>query len=436
MLSVVGMEWLANLSAILLPLSGGVLAANMVCGLYPGTGMHPMVELRQTSLSITLVCGAFLGAILFASVEPMSTVALLLVSWAMLLVSVPLARAATRRICTHFRWWGQPVLIFSDGFTASSIFDAMRSNLDRGLRPIGVIGDPTKYEHDLNKYPYLGPHSQAAEIAERYHVYWAVVSMPDRSPSEVRAILDEYASAMPYVIVVPDAVGIPSLWNSAFSGVGLSGILFKQGLLLPFPQFIKRAMDLSIGIIGGIVMAPVLLAFIVLIKLSSRGRVFYHQKRVGLNGRHFQAWKFRTMVADADSVLKEYLQTNPEFRQEWESNHKLKNDPRITAIGRFLRKTSLDELPQVWNVLRGEMSLVGPRPIVDAEIKKYDASFDLYTKVLPGISGLWQVSGRNDTTYKQRVELDAYYVRNWSPWMDLYILVKTIDVVLCRKGAY
>ncbi len=142
------------------------------------------------------------------------------------------------------------------------------------------------------------------------------------------------------------------------------------------------------------------------------------------------------MVRNADEVLHRYLKTNPDLREEWKQNHKLRNDPRITPVGRFLRRTSLDEIPQLWNVLKGDMSLVGPRPIVDAEIVRYGSNFDLYMKVKSGLTGLWQVSGRNDTSYEERVKLDTFYVRNWSVWLDLCILFRTIGTVLLRKGAY
>jgi lipopolysaccharide/colanic/teichoic acid biosynthesis glycosyltransferase len=142
------------------------------------------------------------------------------------------------------------------------------------------------------------------------------------------------------------------------------------------------------------------------------------------------------MVSNADAVLKECLEHDPDLRNEWEANQKLRNDPRVTAIGRILRKTSLDELPQIWNVFCGDMSLVGPRPIVEDEVRRYGSDFDLYRKVRPGITGLWQVSGRNETSYDERVQFDSYYVRNWSVWMDLYILGKTVRTVLAGEGAY
>jgi lipopolysaccharide/colanic/teichoic acid biosynthesis glycosyltransferase len=142
------------------------------------------------------------------------------------------------------------------------------------------------------------------------------------------------------------------------------------------------------------------------------------------------------MVGNADEVLQSYLAQHPEALTLWKETRKLKDDPRITRMGKFLRRTSLDELPQLWNVLRREMSLVGPRPIVEEEVNHYAEKFRLYTRVLPGITGLWQVSGRSNTTYEERVNLDAYYVRNWSVWLDLYILCKTLWVVLCGEGAY
>ena len=148
------------------------------------------------------------------------------------------------------------------------------------------------------------------------------------------------------------------------------------------------------------------------------------------------AWKFRTMHPDGDAVLAAYLKKHPEACEEWERDHKLKNDPRVTPIGKILRSLSLDELPQIWNVIKGEMSLVGPRPIVAKEVAKYGSVFSKYSAVKPGITGMWQVSGRSETTYDERVRLDEYYVANWSPWLDIYILAKTVIILARRRGAY
>ncbi len=199
---------------------------------------------------------------------------------------------------------------------------------------------------------------------------------------------------------------------------------------------VARVMDLSLILLA----APyIILAFVIimiLIKLDSRGPIFYRQARIGRFGRKFHVYKFRTMVQNADQILQIYLEKSPELRAEWLATHKLKQDPRVTRIGAILRKLSLDELPQLWNIVIGDMSLVGPRPIVDAEVEKYGKCFDLYIKVRPGLTGLWQVSGRNDTTYERRVELDEYYVLNRSMRLDLEILWKTVFVVLKKDGAY
>jgi Undecaprenyl-phosphate galactose phosphotransferase WbaP len=191
-----------------------------------------------------------------------------------------------------------------------------------------------------------------------------------------------------------------------------------------------------LAVLAGTLLLPILLIIALALKLESRGPAFYRQNRLGRGGRAFRLWKFRTMVPEADRILREYIENHPECAREWERERKLKSDPRVTCIGRILRKTSLDELPQLWNVIRGEMSLVGPRPIVRDEIPKYGEGFPLYKQVLPGITGLWQVSGRNDTSYLDRVALDSYYVRNWSPWFDIYVLARTVRAVLVGAGAY
>lgn len=197
-----------------------------------------------------------------------------------------------------------------------------------------------------------------------------------------------------------------------------------------------RVLDITLILLAApyILLAFLILAF--LVKLDSPGPVFYRQIRIGRFGRKFSVYKFRTMVQNADRVLQDYLDKSPELKVEWLATHKLKQDPRVTRLGALLRTWSLDELPQLWNIIIGDMGLVGPRPIVDAEIEKYGKCFELYTQVRPGLTGLWQVSGRNNTTYERRVELDEYYVRNRSLKLDLQILLKTVLVVLKKDGAY
>ena len=198
----------------------------------------------------------------------------------------------------------------------------------------------------------------------------------------------------------------------------------------------KRSFDILASVAALVVFLPVLIVCAVAILLESGGPVFFRQSRLGLRGTPFSIVKFRTMVQDAESVLERHLQSNPAARREWEADQKLRDDPRVLWIGKFVRKFSLDELPQLWNVLRGDMSLVGPRPIVSKEIQRYREAFREYCKVRPGITGLWQVSGRNDTGYAERVALDCTYVSQWSFLLDVGIIIKTLSVVIKAAGAY
>jgi len=201
------------------------------------------------------------------------------------------------------------------------------------------------------------------------------------------------------------------------------------------PRLIKRGFDITLASLALLVLSPILLTVALIVKMDGGNALFGH-KRLGLNGKAFPCLKFRSMIINSDIALKKYLAENAEARQEWQRDHKLKNDPRVTRIGKFLRMTSIDELPQLINVLRGDMSIVGPRPIIVAETEKYDSDISHYYRVRPGITGLWQVSGRNDVSYAERVSMDSWYVRNWSLWHDIAIICKTVPVVLKRSGAY
>lgn len=199
----------------------------------------------------------------------------------------------------------------------------------------------------------------------------------------------------------------------------------------------KRIFDVILSFIGLVALSPIFLLMALLVKLTSEGRVFYGQERMGRGGLTFTCYKFRTMRSDADSLLEQLLDEHPELLDEWNQSRKLKNDPRINSVGKFLRKTSLDELPQLWNVLKGDLSLVGPRPVVQSELDRYYKT--KAAKVLslrPGITGLWQVSGRNNVNYDERVRLDEVYVDKRSLFLDLQILLKTIPAVVNGYGAY
>jgi Undecaprenyl-phosphate galactose phosphotransferase WbaP len=197
-----------------------------------------------------------------------------------------------------------------------------------------------------------------------------------------------------------------------------------------------RIFDISLILLAAPYVALAFFIIVILIIADSGGPVLFRQTRIGRYGRKFKLYKFRTMVQNAEEVLQTCLDQSPELKAEWLATHKLKNDPRVSRVGAFLRKTSLDEIPQLWNILIGDMSIIGPRPIVDAEVEKYGSCFGLYKQVRPGLTGLWQVSGRNDISYKRRVALDEYYILNRSFNLDVEIILKTVWVVIGGKGAY
>jgi len=230
-------------------------------------------------------------------------------------------------------------------------------------------------------------------------------------------------------------------FHSNFDSINVSAVSPDFRLLHPPAHKksyfkIKRALDLMLVIPAFIILSPIMLIVMYLIRKHDGGFPFFVQTRIGLNGREFNCYKFRTMVVDAQKRLDAVLKSDPIAAAEWEKDQKLKNDPRITKVGQFLRKTSLDELPQLWNIIKGEMSLVGPRPIIENEIPKYGSFFKYYSSVKPGISGLWQINGRNNTTYDERVQYDVTYAKTYSFLNDTKILLKTLPAVLLSKGAY
>jgi lipopolysaccharide/colanic/teichoic acid biosynthesis glycosyltransferase len=201
-------------------------------------------------------------------------------------------------------------------------------------------------------------------------------------------------------------------------------------------EVLRRCIDLALAIAGLLFLAPLLLVVALLIKAQDGGPILFQQERLGRAGKVFRCWKFRTMVTDAQARLFALLENDPEAMREWQRDHKLKNDPRITALGRFLRRSSIDEIPQLLNIIAGDMSIVGPRPIVRSEINRYACRFASYCSVKPGLTGLWQISGRSDTSYRRRVALDTIYVRRRTLAMDLKIIALTIPAVLRSRGSY
>ena len=424
-----------DVSDCLIATAAGFVLVNVELGLYPGLRLSPVEEFRRLIVSVTcvLIVWAIGAAVLTGSLAVQ--IWFLLAVWLTCLVSLPISRGWTRQFLGRWTRWGVPVLVCGDDTAAARVYHWLADNRHLGLRPVGVIADRNTLEIGDDDTWYVGNWSDTHDIAVDRGVYWAIVVPTEKSSDQVSKLIADYLYTIPQVHILSELTGVPDDWSPQQLD-GLAGIHLQQNLMLPLPHVTKRCMDLVASITGTILLMPLLFYVAVAVKMSSRGPILYAHERIGKDGRKFKAWKFRTMFENSNDVLELYLEQHPDLRSEWEKDHKLRHDPRVTRIGRFIRKTSIDELPQLWNVIRGDMSLVGPRPIVTAEIEKYGPYYGLYTMVTPGITGLWQVSGRNNTTYEERVQLDAYYVRNWSPWMDMYLLIRTIRIVLFAHGAY
>ncbi len=403
----------------------GLVVGKAAVGLYPAIGVPAVTELRKSSGVTALVVGSIiLGGSLYGATG--GSQGLLLAIGLLAVVLTPVLRAVTRRFFARFSWWTQPLLIFDTGPAAHHLADHFSKNPGLGLRPILVDAEP---------HADAGP-SSVALLASRHGALCAAFPLDGAPTALTDDLVRECVNTFPHLLIVPEMGGVIGRWQEAKNFDGMVGIRGGKNLLLPAPRVAKRVADWALALLIGIMVLPLAALIASAIRLTSPGPIFYGQKRIGRDRTPFLAWKFRTMHTNADEVLERHLASDPALRAEWEKDHKLKNDPRVTSVGRFLRKTSLDELPQLWNILVGEMSLVGPRPIVEAEAAKYGPQFERYLSVPPGLTGLWQVSGRNWTTYEERIRLDAHYVENWSLTFDAYILARTVKAVVTGHGAY
>jgi Undecaprenyl-phosphate galactose phosphotransferase WbaP len=399
--------------------------------LYPGVSVSPVDEIRRVSLANTSGF-LFLSVMLALAGAPLYSQLAGVGAGIAASVLVPTIRNAVRRAGSRTNWWGYPVVLFGGGEVTLSVLRKLKGQPNLGLRPLAVVADraPEWPTEDISVYPFK--HLDRIVSSGVRH---AIVIAPEVPQSQLSGVLED-GGAFSNVTVVPNPDFVGRVGSYTQDLMGVVGLQVRNDLVNAGPLLVKRTIDVAVSAALLTVLLPVIAIIWLIVAAESGLPVFYSQKRVGHDGRAFHIWKFRTMVKNASDILAHHLANNPELRKEWEENQKLRNDPRVTRIGKLLRKTSLDELPQLWNVLKGEMSLVGPRPIVHDEVAKYKEAYSLYAKAFPGITGLWQVSGRNRTTYAERIAYDSYYVRNWSVWMDLYLLAKTVTVVLTGYGAY
>lgn len=287
---------------------------------------------------------------------------------------------------------------------------------------------------EVDGVPLVGDLSLAPVLAARLKIPYAVLAMPGVDSTKLLQIVERIGGKFTHLLIIPDLFGFATMGVPAKSLGGILGVEVRQQLLLPGPRLAKRIMDVALTGVGALFVLPFLLLIALIIKLDSKGPVFYTQKRLGRDGGYFNAYKFRTMHGDGEARLKAILDADPALRAEYDIYHKLRKDPRVTRIGRFLRKFSLDEFPQLLNVIKGDMSLVGPRPYIERELTEMSGQEKIILRAPPGMTGMWQVSDRNATSFAQRVQIDVYYVRNWSPWLDIHILAKTFGVVVKGSG--
>jgi UDP-galactose-lipid carrier transferase len=383
---------------------------------------------------------AFVGSLLKAIIGNADSLFAWWLACSMLAVGLPIVRAAARWLLRWFGFWAWPTIVFGGAENARQAVLALRSEAAMGYNVLAVaLPQSTPADPQMS---YLGvPVMSWPKSAENFEVlrsYHCVIAV-EANEFELRDTLIRKLSQhqIKHVHVIPAMRGVPlfGLATTNFFSHEVLMIHIKNRLSRSSLQLLKRGFDIVGSAVLLFALAP-LFAYLAYKVSRDGGGSFFRHERVGQAGNKFACYKFRSMVVNAQEVLADLLATDVNARAEWEREYKLKNDPRINAIGHFLRRTSLDELPQLWNVLKGEMSLVGPRPVVEAELERYGEDVVYYLMAKPGMTGLWQVSGRNDVDYETRVYFDTWYVKNWSLWADIAILFKTISVVIGRHGAY
>jgi len=397
--------------------------------LYPSLPYSPIEEFRRLVCSSVLLHVAVMSFLGFSRLETEVSRLVLGCSCVSVAVLSQPIRNGVRGLLKRFGLGQIPVVILGSGSIARLLARRFSESSYYGVAAVGYFGRTMDAVESL---PRLGGSRDVLRVSRRL-VVRRLVACEDLRVFRVQ--LSELAKYFTHIEYFPEASSFPISGARPLAVDGLGGVEMINQLQMPAVRFQKHLLDMCLASLALILSLPLFVVIPILIKLTSRGPVFYRQHRLGKGGRPFRIWKFRTMYDDANDRLERLLTERKEYAEEWRRMHKLEHDPRITFVGRFLRRTSLDEIPQFFNVFAGEMSLIGPRPIVEDEVVHYGAQYDVFTRVKPGLTGLWQSQGRSDTDYERRVALDIYYVLNWNIWMDLWICLRTVRTVLSMKGA-
>ena len=352
-------------------------------------------------------------------------------------ILLPIIRPFVKKLIYSLGLMKRKVLIIGAGNTGRLALSALKNEPNLGYEVAGFIDDIETNPGSIEGVKIHRGIDKVERYIKRCGIQDIVIAKPDLEKKRLMNIINRIQHKVENTLFIPDLAGIAVL------GTELRHFFHEQTMVIEIKNnlerlsnyIMKRVFDYSIAIMLFPLLMILIIVISLIIRLTSKGPAIFKQERIGKNGKTFICYKFRTMYIDAEERLKEILESDPEARAEWEKHWKLKNDPRVTRVGRFLRKTSLDELPQIFNVLKGEMSLVGPRPYLPRERDFLKEFGEVILSVPPGITGLWQTSGRSEKTYQERLILDSWYVRNWNLWLDIVILLKTVGVVFEGDGA-
>ncbi len=406
--------------------------------LYPGVGVGPVEMLRKLIRGSSIVYLMLTTALFLSKGADLQSRGAFFTSWLLTIVLLPLCRAIMHHYVAGKEWFGVPVVILGTGPTASLLIEKLRSVPELCMKPVACLDDSTEASRCVDDVPIAGHIADVARIARSLHVRHAFLAIPELSQDELLRLLERCSVVFPHVFLVPNLSGVASIPVSPMDVDGVLALELRHNLLFSVNRYSKRLMDLVMVLALAPVAIPIILVAAAWICLVSRGNPFYWQEREGEGAMPIRILKLRTMYPNADALLADHLDRHPAARAHWDRYLKLRDDPRILpGVGHFLRRSSLDELPQIWNVFKGEMSMVGPRPFPIYHVEQFKPAFrDLRTKVRPGLTGLWQISARSEGDLDVQTNLDTYYIRNWSLWLDIFILSRTARAVILGQGAY
>ena len=404
------------------------------------TRMQPILEtVRQIFYAVLYALITCILVLYFMEASMLASRLYVILFSVLVLLSVYVVRYILLKLLKVTNTLTKPVILIGAGKTAELVLRSFDRDLGFRYRIVGILDDAPVSEMLPQKFLLMGRLDDAADIIRDSGVKKVIITAPGLDKDRLRKLLEDIQPYVRDVVFVPDLIGVPlynveaqTLFNEQIMMLSLHNNLARRR-----NRLFKRLFDILVGGVLCIPLLPIILIIALCIKLDSKGAAFFNAQRIGKHGKTFICYKFRSMHLDAQKILEEYLAAHPAALEEWDTYAKLRDyDPRVTKVGKWIRKYSLDELPQILNVIKGDMSLVGPRPYLPREREDIGEYLSTITLTVPGITGFWQTSGRNNVSFAGRVAMDTWYVRNWSIWLDLMYLFKTAKIVFTGKGAY